>query len=372
MKLVLFINSAELFLTHRQHLARQAQREGYQVTILCPPSPAVEKIRAGGFACATLPLQRQSLNPLNELRTLGHLYQFLRSEQPDVVHCFTLKPMLYGTAVARALGLPRVVNSVTGLGFSFTASTWRARVARAILHSIGRRIFRHPRIQFIFQNPEDRDFCIQQNWTTTEACRVIPGTGINPHQFQPGKPRESEICRILFAGRFLSSKGLPDLIQACDGLFARNLKFTLVLCGRLDPGNPCTLTRQHLREIIDRPYVEYLGYCEEMEKVYPTCDVACLPSTREGLPLSLIEAASCELPVVTTDVPGCRQVVISKVNGLLVKVHDVAALQTSLAQLIVNPPLRKHLGIQGRERVLREFDFQKTVPQCLETYRDAP
>ncbi|MGE0528704.1 MAG: glycosyltransferase family 4 protein [Bdellovibrionales bacterium] len=397
--LVLFLNSADLFLSHRQHLARGAEAAGYQVTVLCPPGPAVAEVVRLGYACATVPLGRKSASPLGEGLALLRVYRVLRQLKPDVLHNFTIKPDLYGTLAGRALGVARIINTVTGLGYVFIDQNPRARILRALLTLLYPMVFRSSRVWMTFQNGDDLEFFRRRGWADSSLCSLIPGTGVDTERFRPHAKTFVHMdihphvhthnqtrthldttahtdtharTRILFAGRYLKDKGLGELVSACSQLWSEGLQFQLLLCGRLDPGNPNSFTESEMGEIRRQPFVTDLGFRTDMDHVYPDADIVCLPSYREGLPLTLIEASACGKPLVATDVPGCRDVVRAGENGILVPVRNAAALAEGLRQLLLDSELRDRMGTRARDLAVERFEKQRVVQMGIELYANAP
>ncbi len=371
--IVMFINSSELFLSHRQHLARGAMEAGYKLTVLVPPGPNVQVIRDLGYNCETVTLGRKSIFPGHELRALISLYLKLKNLKPDILHSFTIKPVLYGSLVAKWLGIPRVVNTVTGLGFAFIDSGLKATVIRAILSVLYRFAFSDKTCEFIFQNRDDQEFYLKNNWVRQSQSLVIPGTGVD---FEVFKPLALEVVReipvILFAGRYLKDKGLGELIKACTELFRAGFQFRLLLSGQIDNGNPNSFSVSDVESWKQHAFIENLGHQKNMPAIYRLADIFCLPSYREGLPLALIEAAATGCALVATDVPGCREIVKTDENGFLVKARSVESLQAALQHLLVDGNLRQRFSTNARKMAMIKFNKTDLVDQGLQVYNSVP
>lgn len=368
-RLVLFTNSAELFLSHRQHLAQGAVSRGFEVIVICPPSPAVKTIVAAGYQCETVPLGRNSVNPLKELRSLFCIWQVLRRLKPQVIHNFTIKCVLYGTLAARATGCRQIVNTVTGRGHVFLDSGLKAWTIRGVLSVLYRIAFRAPQIHFVFQNADDRDLYVTRGWVAEDVSEVIPGTGVDTERFAPA-PEPDGPVRILFAGRFLREKGLRELVRACDQLHKEKEVFQLMICGWLDMGNPSAYSQEDMERIARRPYVQIAGQRKDMENVYRSVHVVCLPSYGEGLPLTLVEAAAAGKPLVATDVPGCREVVENNKNGFLVELGNITALALALRTLIRDRATRDRFSRASRDLALKRFAKAHVVEAGLKIYSE--
>lgn len=370
--IVMFINSSELFLSHRQHLAQGAMAAGYKLTVLVPPGPNVQTIRDLGYSCETVTLGRKSVFPGYELLALISLYFRLKKLNPDILHSFTIKPVLYGSLVGKWLGIPQVVNTVTGLGFAFIDSGLKARAIRTVLSVLYRFAFSEKSCEFIFQNNDDMQFYLKNRWVEQRQARLIPGTGVDFEVFKPPLLASvHEIPVILFAGRYLRDKGLGELIQACKELFNAGLKFRLLLSGQIDHGNPNSFSEGEVETWRQLPFVEILGFQKNMPPIYQRADVFCLPSYREGLSLALIEASASGCALVATDVPGCRDVVTMNQNGLLVTARSVQSLKVALEKLLLDRGLIQKFGANARAMAVVRFNKTELVGQGLKVY-DGP
>jgi glycosyltransferase involved in cell wall biosynthesis len=198
--------------------------------------------------------------------------------------------------------------------------------------------------------------------------RLIPGSGVDTHRFQPVPPPSGAVTVVL-AARMLRDKGVVEFVEAARQLGGNSAKVRFVLVGDPDPSNPASLSEQQLRDWVTQDIVEWWGWREDIAKVYQSAHIACLPSYREGFPKSLQEAAACGLPIVTTDVPGCREVIRDGRNGILVPSRDAAALAQALETLIANPALRTSMGRASREIAEDTFSITNIVALTLETYR---
>lgn len=366
----MFLNSADLFLSHRQHLAKGVMAAGYRLTVLVPPGPNVQTTRDLGYPCETVTLGRKSIFPFYELFALIHLYFRLRLLKPDILHSFTIKPVLYGSLVARFLGIPKVVNTVTGLGFAFIDTGVKAAFVRGILSAVYR--FAFSRFDFIFQNSEDMKLYIANGWIGECQAKLIPGTGVDFDFFSPlHLSVQREIPVVLFAGRYLRDKGLGELVQACSELWNEGHRLRLVLCGKADGGNPNSFSIEDIKAWQSLPFIEDLGFQKDMRSVYRRSDIMCLPSYREGLPLALIEASACECALIATDVPGCRDIVVEGQNGLLVAPRSVIELKRAIASLCMNQMLSAKLGKRARVLAQQKYEKIDLVAQGMRVYDGA-
>jgi glycosyltransferase involved in cell wall biosynthesis len=366
--LVFVVNHGGYFLSHRLPLALAARQAGYDVHIATPRSRHTNAIAAAGLSWHEIRLSRSGLNPLAELRTVYDLAQLYRALRPDIVHHVTSKPVLYGTLASRLAGVPAVVNALAGLGHVFIARDLRHTFLRSLIGAGYRLVLRRPNMKVIFQNADDRGVFVASGAVRVADTVLIAGSGVDPEIFKPSmSPDKSRVPLVIFASRMLRSKGLIEFLDAVKLLNGRRVEARYALVGEPDPDNPASMTESDLRSA-QGPNVEYWGRRADMAAIFQEADIVCLPSHREGLPKVLIEAASCGLPVVTTDVPGCRDVVRNGENGLLVPLRNPGAIADALETLITRPDLRRSMGAHGRNRVLREFSLSAVIDATLAVY----
>jgi glycosyltransferase involved in cell wall biosynthesis len=359
----------------RQALIRTLQGAGFEVLAVGPPGPYEEAVARLGCWVDTYPLDRRGLNPVGELRSLAGLYAIYRRWRPAIAHHFTIKPNLYGTLAARLAGVPVVIATVTGLGYIWTDDGPKARVLRAILEPIYRRVLRLADA-VIYLNEEDR--------RTLGGRRtvLIPGEGIDLETFSPSAvpPERRAALRselglgpdnhvVLMVGRMLRHKGVLEFVEAARRVRAACPGAVFVLVGPSDEGNPARIPPEKLQAWESEGAVRYLGVRGDVRDLMAVADVVVLPSYREGIPRVLIEAAAMGRPLVATDVPGCREVVRNGVNGLLVPARDAVALAEAIESLLKNPKLRAEFGAASRQLAEERFSDQRVVGSILDLYR---
>ena len=369
-KTILFVvNSPKFFLSHRLPIALQALEAGFQVHVVSADGPDVRNIKSMGFTHHVVPFVRSGHNLLNELSILIKLVKLFRRLRPKLLHLITIKPVLWGGIAARLAGVKSVVSAVSGLGTVFLADSFGARLRRGLVTLLYRAAFKQKRLVVIFQNPDDRDALLSAKALQSEQARMIRGSGVNLADYscspQPvGKPV------VVMAARLLRDKGVLEFVEAAKLLQNRGIEVEMRLIGSLDPGNTTSLTKQELEYLKNESLVELMGFRKDIAAQYAAANIVCLPSYREGLPKSLVEAAACGRAVVTTDVPGCRDAIIPGVTGLLVPVKDPVALADAIQRLIEDPDLRQRMGKAGRELAEKEFAIEKIVTEHLEIYQE--
>lgn len=367
-KLLYLMNEALFFTTHRMPVAVAAARLGYEVHVAAPfEAGPVAAIEAQGFAYHDIPLRRGGLNPLAEARLVWHLFRLVRRLEPALVHHVAMKPVAYGGLVSRLLRVPATIHAVTGLGYLFTREDLKARLIRGFILWLYRFALGHPNARAIFQNPDDLELFTARGLVDARIVVTIKGCGCDVEVFRPKPPPDGPVT-VMFPARILGDKGIHEFIAAVRILKAEGTAARFVLVGRRDPLNPTDVPEATIRGWEREGLVEWWGFRTDMPDVLASAHVICMPSYREGLPRGLIEAASCGLPIVTADVPGCREVVRHDDNGLLVPVRDGRATAEALRRLIADPALRQRMGRRGRERAVAEFSEAQFVADTLAAY----
>jgi glycosyltransferase involved in cell wall biosynthesis len=369
-RLLYLVNIPRFFVTHRLPLALAAREAGYEVHVATSDDDAEHThiIRQSGLPFHPLPLQQHATRLPGEIRALNAIYRLYRTLQPDIVHQVTVKPILYGGLAARALHI-QAVSAITGLGSVFVTSGLKWSIIRAAVSMAYRIALNHPKSQVIFQNPDDQARFVQSGWVAEQHTSLIRGSGVDMAQFCP-RPEATEIDdrpMVLFAGRLLWQKGVGAFVEAARRCQAQ-ARFVIV--GYSEPSSPAAVPIDKLREWHGSGVVEWWGKRDDMPQVFAQAHIVCLPSTYgEGVPKVLIEAAACGRAIVTTDTPGCREIVRDGQNGLLVPPHDVDALCAAILRLVSDRDLRQRMGRRGREIAEAEFSFAHIAEQTLALYQ---
>ncbi len=371
MKIVLFANTEWYLYNFRRSLALALRDAGHDVLLLSPDGPYGEKLRSLGLRWHPLPMDRRSLNPLREGLLFVHLWRLLRREQPEVVHSFTIKSAVYGSLAARLAGVPARVNAVAGMGYVFISDSLNARVLRPLVRTLLKLALGGRNARLVLQNPDDVALFARAGLVDESQVRMIPGSGVDCSRFLPDPNRQVELrLRVLLPARLLWDKGLAEYVQAARVMHSQGRPIDFLLAGDPDPGNPAAVPEANVREWVMQGLVQWLGHVDDMPGLLRSVDIVALPSYREGLPKGLIEAAASGCALVTTDVPGCREVVTHNVDGLLVPVRDGNALAQAIARLQDKPALRARLADAGRRKALAQFDERIVVRETMAVYRE--
>jgi len=365
-KLLFLVSEDWYFVSHRLGLASAAARAGFDVSVATRVGTAGDTIEAAGLKLIPLDFNRSGLNPVDAVKSLSQLVSIYRSEAPDIVHHVAMKPVIYGSIAARLAGVRNRVNALMGLGYVFTSTDLKARLLRPPVSTLLRLALRAQRTRIIVQNRDD--LALIGRFARAQDLRLIRGSGVEPSRFAAADAVGNGPPLVVLPARMLRDKGVLEFIAAARLLKSRGVAARFVLCGEPDLLNPASLTDGELKQHAADGAVEYWGWQKDMRPVWQTAQIVCLPSYREGLPKSLLEAAASSLPLVATNVPGCREIVRHGVNGWLVPKGDAAALATALEDAIARPDLRAAYGRASRSIVEQEMALDQVVSRTLGVY----
>ena len=356
------INTAWNLANFRAGLIAGLQQARYDVTAVAPADGHETRL-----TCRFVPLKMDNggTHPVRDGLLLLRFIRLLRSERPDVFLGYTVKPNVYGSIACRWLGIP-VINNIAGLGAAFVRTSWLTRVVRGLY----RLALRQSAVVF-FQNEDDRALFVSGGIVRAEQTARLPGSGVDLRRFalQPMplfEPSGNRPVTFLLIARLLWDKGVGEFVQAGRLLRERGLNVRFQLLGFLDVENPSAVAREQVDAWCAEGLVEYLGMTDDVRPHIAAADCIVLPSYREGVSRTLLEAAACGRPIVTTDVPGCRDVVEDGVTGLLCRARDGEDLAEKIAQMVeLGAAAREAMGKMGRGKVEREFDEQLVVTMYL-------
>ena len=355
----------------RLPLARMLREKGFEVTFVCPNGEYVPQLWEDGFRWVHWSVIRKSLNPAAELYSTFHLASIYRREQPKIIHHFTIKPNLYGSIAALLTGTKKVINTFTGLGFLFSEHPLAIGLRSSIL-PLAKLAFKASKGWSVFQNRQDLETCLRLKLVLPERTVIIAGSGVDTKRFCPNhvppSSNHGHSVVVLMAARLLWDKGVGEFVEAARVLKARGVQVEFLLAGKPDNGNPMCVPEEWLRKWQGDGLIKWLGHRNDIPNLLQQVDIAVLPSYHEGASRFLLEAAACGLPLVATDIEGCRMVVRDGVNGFLVPVKDPYALADAIETLIRNPDLRRQMGIASRKIAEAEFDERIILNKWLELY----
>jgi len=358
------------FISNRLPMARAARDAGYEVHVATRVSKHADAIRAEGFVLHDVPFARGTLSPFAIRRTITAIREVKRRIQPTLSHHLSMQPTVYGSLASLGIGEPHL-NALTGLGFAFTSQSAKARAMRPLVKGVLRVLLDRRGGRTLVQNPDDRATLLALG-IDAERIELIEGSGVDLSIFSP-LPEPAGPITIGFVGRLLGDKGIFTLLDAHRELRRRGHDVRLAIAGFPDPGNPTSVTAEEIESWKLDPTIKFHGKIDharfdEIAQFWGASHIAVLPSRREGLPKTLIEAAGCGRPLVAADVPGCRSVVIPDKTGFLVPVDDPRALADALEKLVRSPALRQRLGAGARQHTEQRFGAPMIGAQILDIY----
>jgi len=369
-RLLFVLNDAPFFVSHRLPIAKAAIREGYDVHVAVPhDTEATRIIQRAGCTVHELALDRRSRNPWQEVRLFVSLCRLYGRLRPAITHHVTVKPVLYGSLARRITGGGAVVNAMSGLGYLFLARGPVATVWRQMAKLMYRVALAGRRSTAVFQNPDDLALFTSSGLVARERAVLIRGSGVDLDEYAVEEEPEGSTL-VLLPARMLWDKGVREFVGAARLLRQRGVAARCVLVGGLDV-NRAAVGEDALRAWQDEGVVEWWGRRDDVPALMREAAIVCLPSYREGVPKALLEAAACGRAIVTTNVPGCREVVRDGENGLLVPVRDAVALADALELLLGDRDLRRRMGRAGRARAEQEFSVLVVVRKTLAIYAQA-
>jgi len=364
-RLLYVANEDFAFLLNRLPMARAARQAGFEVHVATRVNRGAKAIEAEGFILHPIPFQRGGLSPFAAIPTILALRRIERKIKPQIVHHSGLQCCVYGSIAAFRRKFSQV-NAITGLGYIFTSTTWRTRLLKQSMRLILPALLNRQRSLVLVQNPDDRsaldDLGIKQ-----ERMVLIPGSGVDTDALRPLPEPEGPIT-FGFAGRLLTDKGIRALVAAQTILRKQGQDANLIIAGNLDPANPASVSQAEVEEWRGRPGITWLGHIEDIVSLWRSCHFAVLPSHREGLPVSLLEAAACGRPLIATDAPGCREVVIDDQTGLLVPIENPTALAQAIMRLATSPDLRARYGKAARQLVVNKLSAKIIGNSIVQLY----
>lgn len=368
-RLLFLVSEDWYFVSHRLHLAKAAQAAGFDVGIATRIGTHGTLLKAAGLRVFPLTLQRRSRNPLRELAALRQIVDIYQSYRPQIVHQVALKPIIYGSVAAKIAGVPIVINALAGLGYVFTSHEFYARLLQPVVLAIFRLLFRRANLKVIFQNADDRELLVRLGAVRDEQALQIRGAGIDINTFYPGVPAAGR-AQVVFPARMLFDKGLREFVAAARLLRSEGSDARFILVGEPDENNPASADTRILKQWVAEGAVEWWGRRDDLPLVLRNATLICLPSYREGLPKVLLEGAASGKAIVATDVPGCREIVLPGVNGLLVPLRDSHALAFAIRRLLGDSEMRERFGRNGRHLVEQQFSDKTIAAQTLRLYQD--
>ena len=367
-RLMFIVSDLPFFLSHRKRLATAAKDAGYNVSIACPPDFAMASLVEEGFTVLPLKMHRGFHSFAAEWRTFCSVWQSIRQFKPDALHLITSKPIIYGGLTARILSIPSL-SAISGLGYVFTGQTLRHRIMKFVVtRAYGMSVNRRGS-HVLFQNKSDMGLFRAAGLLKRVSVSIIPGSGVDLDQICPEPMPKGELV-VLLPSRMLRDKGVLEFVAAARLLHSRGLDVVFRLLGDPDIMNPTSLTRHELEAFEADGSVEWQPHTTDISAALAQAHLVVLPSYREGLPKTLIDAAAAGRAVATSDVPGCRDAIKPGETGELFKVRDASDMADVIAKMLADRIMLEHMGMAARRHAEVTFDIRTVISKHLDIYDD--
>jgi len=363
-KIVIISHYAPSLINFRGELIKTFVKLGHHVITLGPEGGFEEDLKALGAEYKQIPLERTGVNPLKDISTILFLVKILREIKPDYVLSYAIKPVIYGSLAASLAGIPNIYSMITGLGYIFTGHSIKQRAIYNLIYPMLKKALKRNKIIF-FQNPDDRKlFRDLYLVSSKQKMIIINGSGVNISYFAYS-PAPTQPLSFLLMARLIWDKGIGEYVQAARNLKRRYPFVDFKLLGPFD-SNPKAIERSFVEQWASEGIIKYFGETKDVRPYIVNSSVFVLPSYREGTPRSVLEAMSMGRPIITTDAPGCRETVINGVNGFLVPVKDVGALEKAMEKFILQPELIPKFGLASRKIAEEKYDVNKVNKIIIE------
>jgi glycosyltransferase involved in cell wall biosynthesis len=355
MKLILVSPKNRTVYNFRGELVQRIVASGNEVVVTGPNRIDVDKIEALGARFVEIPMNKNGVNPLSDIKYYRALKALMKKEKPDAVLGYTSKPVIYGTMAAHKNKVPIKVALITGLGYAFTSQTKKAKVIKAVMSVLYKKAFKLAD-SVVFQNSDDMNQFIGDGLVKGEKCHTVNGSGVNTKRFAQ-VPLPERITFFMLS-RVMYSKGIREYLEACRKVKEKYPSVRCMLLGACENIQD-SLSKEDLKPYIDDGIIEHFGETDRVEDYYSQCSVYVLPSYREGTPRTVLEAMSMGRPIITTDAPGCRGTVIDGKTGFLVPVKDSGAVAEKMIKFIESPHLISLMGEASAEYCRETFDVER-------------
>jgi len=345
----------------RASIIKELVDKGHKVYAICPSGDKNDALEGLGCEVVNYEISRKGLNPFAEVLTIKKIYEVLKPLDLDILQNFTAKPNIYGSLAGKKAKIPLVCNAVTGLGSFYIDDSFKSRVVKTIINTLYK-YANNKANRCIFQNSDDMKYFVENGFVDRKKVVLIKSSGIDTKVFVSQKVHKNKKLNILMIARAIWHKGIKEYYEAA--FLLKNLDVTFTFIGDTDEHNPSCASK----EFLQNADVRWLGYRDDIKEQIEECDIFVLPSYREGVPRTLLEAASMGKPIVTTDAVGCREVVDDGINGFLVPIKDSKALTDKIKILVEDKNMRSEFGEASRKKAVEEFDVKVVVEQYLRLY----
>ena len=364
-KVIYFVSEDWVFLNHRIEIAEKIQKKGYKVILVTNLTHYKNLIEKKKIEVIPLKIERGSLNFRKSIKTIYKLSKIFKNVKPDIVHNFGLRQIVHGNIAAQLAGVKKTFNSVIGLGSAFISGNFFLKFF--IINLLRFTLF-FKNSQTLVQNKDDYIFFKKKIWIRKKNLYLNTTSGVNLNKYKISKEPKGKII-FLFASRILKDKGIRELIKASKKLSKVTKNFELLIAGTIDSQNPSSISHEEVKSWEAIYYIKYLGHVNNINDLYKKVHVGVLPSYREGLPKGLLEAAACGKPIITTNVTGCRDVVIDGKNGIIISPKNTDELFLAMKKIVQNKKIRIDMGKEGRNFIKKNFLIENTVKDLINLYK---
>ena len=355
MKFILISPKNRTAYNFRGDLIKKIISSGYEVVVTGPNRDNVDKIEELGARFVEIPMNKNGVNPIHDLKYLFALKKLLKKEAPDVTLGYTSKPVIYGSIAAKMAKVPHIAAMVTGAGYAFTAKSIKAKIIKSIMSMLYKLAFKSAHIA-IFQNTDDKDQFLKEKLVKCNKCAIVNGSGVNTEKFAFA-PYPEQITFFMLS-RIMFSKGIREYLQACELVKEKHPEVRFMLLGACE-GIQDSISPEALQTYVDRGIIEHFAETDTVSDYYKQCSVYVLPSYREGTPRTVLEAMAMGRPIITTDAPGCKETVVDGKTGFLVPVQDANSIAEKMLEFINNPELIEIMGKESLNYCVQKFDVNK-------------
>ena len=355
LSIAIIYNATHHVLLFKSELIKAIKKNGYKVVVLASKDNYTKKLLDIVDEYHEIKLDSSGINPVKDLYLIHQIYRILKKVKPATILNFTIKPVIYGTFAAQLLGNIAVINTITGLGTAFISKGLTNKIAKFLYKFT----FKYSYLVF-FQNPDDKQLFKELNIISKDNTKLVSGSGVDLLKFYPSNNKKTDKIKILFIGRIIADKGIYELIEAAEIIKKEYSNVTFILMGMLGVKNRTSISKSEVDNWVNNGVIEFIPFKEDIRSFLSDSHLVVLPSYREGTPKTLIEAASMAKPLIATDVPGCREVVIHEVNGFLCEVKNSGSLAEAIKRFIkLDYSDKIQMGLKSRELAERKFDIKK-------------
>lgn len=370
MKLLFVVNSLDFFVSHRLEIALAAQKQNYEIHIFTFSKGDESKILKRGLNYHNIKLKRTKLNLFNDFLVFIKLFKIIYIVKPNIIHLVTIKPIIFGGIISKLLNIDSIIIAFSGLGTIFTKSKKQYSFYRLIIIQTLKIIFsKKNKLKVIFQNNDDQELIEKYTKLKRSKSIIIRGSGVDLNHFKNLKYTNSNFI-VSMISRFLFNKGITEYIEAVKILKKQYPSIIFRIVGSIDAGNPESLSIHDLNKLKKDNNLEIIENSKNVLKIINESKIIVLPSYREGLPKVLLEAAACERPIVTTNVPGCKDVVIDNITGKIAEPRNIYDLSEKIKKLIIQEDNLIKMGKKGRKHVQLNFSLEYVIKSHLKLYKE--